>query len=407
MSWREDLGRVTFPDGRRMVGASFRGVPFYVEASDRTGGRRVVMHEFPGADDPFGEDMGRAGRTFHVDGYVIGDDYLDHRNALLEALEDEEGPGQLIHPYHRTRSVICTGVSVREDKRSGGIAVFSIDFAETPAQPPAPTAVDDLAGTVDLSADLADAAILAEFAAGYDVDGLPSFAFESIGDALVGMSGALGDALGPIVEVTQDAARLDQELRILQADAAALIRTPGDVLGAFRDTFATLADTILGVPGAMMDALLDAFDFDFGVGPSELTATRRREKASRDALAAGMRRLLVTQAARLAVRATFETHDQAVAAATAIAAKLELEAETAGDEVYPALSKLRTDVLRAVPGEAVLAKLTTTTRNVPIPALLIAYQLYGSTELADDIISRNRIRHPGFVAGTLAVLADD
>jgi prophage DNA circulation protein len=63
-------------------------------------------------------------------------------------------------------------------------------------------------------------------------------------------------------------------------------------------------------------------------------------------------------------------------------------------------------VLRAVPGAQAFAEILTVTRNVAIPSLLLAYQLYGSVDLESDIIARNGTRHPGFVAGDLKVLSD-
>lgn len=43
-----------------------------------------------------------------------------------------------------------------------------------------------------------------------------------------------------------------------------------------------------------------------------------------------------------------------------------------------------------------------------MPALLIAHRVYGDARRADDIVSRNRIAHPGFVSGgqVLEVLKD-
>ena len=117
MSWRD-----------RLAPASFRGVPFYVESSDYTTGRRTVEHEYPFKDDaPFTEDMGRSSRSISVDGYVLGEDYFTERDALLDALETS-GPGELIHPYLGTINVAVGTVRVRESSKDGGIAFFNIDF---------------------------------------------------------------------------------------------------------------------------------------------------------------------------------------------------------------------------------------------------------------------------------------
>jgi prophage DNA circulation protein len=99
--------------------------------------------------------------------------------------------------------------------------------------------------------------------------------------------------------------------------------------------------------------------------------------------------------------------DDAMAARDSIAELLDEQAAAAGDTAYPALVDLRSEVLRAVPGASQFARIVTVSRSVPIPSLLLAYQLYGSVDLESDIIARNAIRHPGFVAGDLKVLSDE
>jgi prophage DNA circulation protein len=69
-------------------------VPFAVRRSDAQVGRRTVQHEYPQRDTPFAEDMGRAARRFSLDAYVLGPDYDQARDRLIDALE-ARGPGLL------------------------------------------------------------------------------------------------------------------------------------------------------------------------------------------------------------------------------------------------------------------------------------------------------------------------
>src|SRR4051812_2658899 len=78
--------------------ASFRGVVFQIDAADGEFGRRKVTHEYPQRDVPYTEDLGRRGRRFTITGYLVGGDYQTTRDELIEASE-EEGAGELIHPY--------------------------------------------------------------------------------------------------------------------------------------------------------------------------------------------------------------------------------------------------------------------------------------------------------------------
>lgn len=408
MSWRDSLRRVRFGDGREMIGASFRQVPFFIESGEQSGGRRAVVHEFPGRDKPYVDDsLGARARTFRVEGYVLGDDFIAQRNALVAACE-AKGPGVLLHPFYTdARTVVCLSYSVREAPLEGRIAQFSMEFAEAPLQKPAPSAVIDGPAQVGLSADAALAAAGADFEAGYDTDGAPSFSLETLESVFIVATNAIGEKLGPVMEATAEAARLTQQVEILTARAAALVRTPGEILLAFRETFAELADTIAAAPGALMQAFLDTYSVDFGQAPPLTTPTRQREFGNWNALTSALRRVMVTEAARLAPLVPFATHEEASAAAALISAKLEEQAATAGDELYAALEQLRTDLLRAVPGDQERARVLTVTRPVPIPSLLLAYQVHGHVDGEADIIARNGVRHPGVVSGTLQVLVDE
>lgn len=405
MSWRDDLQTVTLSDGRRLIGASFRGVPFFVEQSSRSGGRRTVTHEFPGRDEPYVEDLGRRARAFRVRGYLLGEAYVADRDELLAALEDTAGPGRLVHPYHGIRVAMCTALEVEESRDEGGMAVLSIDFVEAPAQTAGTDTALYLPATVAASADAAQLATAAEFADSFDVDGLPSFALLSAGAALADMAAALGGALAPLVSVTQELARMDQEMDIVVARASSLVRQPGEVLGSFLGVLDQLETTLTEAPATVLRALLDTYGTDTGTLAPALTATRQQEHANHAAISTALRRTLVIQAARLAPTATFETFEEAIALRDEIADLLEEEAATASDTTYPALVQLRADLVRAVPADPELARLVTEDVRVAIPSLALTYRLYGSVEQEADVIARNRIRHPGFVSGELRVLS--
>ncbi len=407
MTWREDLRRVTLPDDRRLIGASFRGATFFVDSGDRSGGRRAVVHEFPLRDDPFVEDLGRKARSFRVDGYVIGDDYLTQRDSLLAALEDTEGPGELMHPYHGVLRAIAVSYSVRESKGDGGMATFSIEFAETPTQAPVPTEVVDATEQVSDSADAAITATKAEFAERYDDEDMPSYAFGSAVTALSSASEALGDALAPITTTTQELASLTATIEQLKTQAVSLVRQPDAVLDAFRASITGLIETAASAPLAVIDALADSYLADLGaLIISATTPIREREQTNQTAMIGALRQVIAVEAARLTPLVPYESIEQATATRDKVVAMLEEQAGLAGDTAYPALVDLHSEVLSAVPGDNQFASIVTVTRNVPIPSLLLAYQLYGSVDLEADIIARNSIRHPGFVSGDLKVLSD-
>lgn len=118
----------------RLRPASFRGVQFKIESSRRGSGRRLVLHEFPKRDDPYAEDMGRRARRFAVTGYVVGENYMVARDALVLALE-QEGPAMLILDRLGEQMVKVDSYGVTEVRERGGIAEFDMTFVEAGTAP--------------------------------------------------------------------------------------------------------------------------------------------------------------------------------------------------------------------------------------------------------------------------------
>ena len=77
--------------------ASFKGVPFWVDRDKDTVGKRLVVHEFPGRDDPFIEDLGAKARVFDVTAYFVDDAADTDADAFIAAVL-QAGPGVLVLP---------------------------------------------------------------------------------------------------------------------------------------------------------------------------------------------------------------------------------------------------------------------------------------------------------------------
>ncbi|HHR6503117.1 TPA: DNA circularization protein [Providencia alcalifaciens] len=107
---------------------SFRGVPFFImDDGTISGGRRLVRHEYPMRDDGEIEDMGLSTREYAFTAIVFGDDYLDQKDALIDALE-ANGSGEIDHPYYGKEQIKIESYTVRESCYTGGVALFSVTF---------------------------------------------------------------------------------------------------------------------------------------------------------------------------------------------------------------------------------------------------------------------------------------
>jgi prophage DNA circulation protein len=114
----------------RLLPASYAGVQFHVEHQGRSGGRRVVLHEYPKRDQPFAEDMGRSAFRYQLTGYILGPSYHLGKEALMAAL-DNRTAAQLMDPYlAEAKMCICERYSVSETRDRGGYCQFEMSFVE-------------------------------------------------------------------------------------------------------------------------------------------------------------------------------------------------------------------------------------------------------------------------------------
>jgi len=117
---------------KELFPASFNNVPFLMEASDTTNGRKTVTHEYPNKKFRYVEDMGEHLRTFDIKAIITGSgvEYYLLREAFIFALQ-KKGIGMLMHPFYGAVSVVVAKpYTISEDMSRVGECVFSIHFEE-------------------------------------------------------------------------------------------------------------------------------------------------------------------------------------------------------------------------------------------------------------------------------------
>jgi len=114
-----------------------------------------------------------------------------------------------------------------------------------------------------------------------------------------------------------------------------------------------------------------------------------------------MRQAAVASAAVAASEIKFESLQDATEARELLTDLLEAQAETTdNDDVFQALEDLNARVVDALPNsDSDLPAIKKITLENTTPALIIAYDLFENFESEQDIIDRNKIRHPGFIIG--------
>ena len=376
MAWRKSLRP-----------ASFRGVPFGVFDIENEGGRRVVLHEVPLLDDLYVEDMGRAAHKITVQGFVLGGDYLTRAKALMDALE-ESGPGTLVHPYFGETTVALAGAyKCKQSAADGGIAGFAMSFVRCEAAS-ATTAPRLNSRSIALErCSFAESVAFAGFEGAFDLAGLPAYAVQelksAVSDALSLVAGMFAGIGGwqsvPGVDASSSSS-LGTGLRAAIASLGQASGNGGTTIGANAEARAGLAYL------AAAEAL--------GTGAPSVVSSPS------EAVAVYVRQCVVIEGAKsLAVASPPSRADAAVmrrALNTSVQAML--EAETTPDALYTALVDVRAATVAAIAKAAGRAPEIIRVQEVTVqPSLVIAYRHTGGLLSEGDVVSRNRIAHPGFV----------
>lgn len=431
MGWRDDYRP-----------GAFRGVPFHLKNSTRTGGRRTVLDEYPLRDMPSTQDMGRKARQFTLAMTVIGQDYMAKRDQLIEALE-AYGPGTLMHPFYGEMYVAVMGdYSIEESTEQGGVARISVTFVEAGELPQVDARL--LALDLNWASDSAATDALAAFEGDWSVLDHAGFVADEALAMLDEASAMVGDAYASAEGLANNAISKMQGLTGEVLSAGGLLNGAGSfntlfgrITGSFQQLILSpgnlglsLLSMVRGMTvGLSPFAAFKAMTSLFNAGSKAkavsnkgyVTPARAQQAANQAAVYTLIERIAVTEAVRLASGRpltadgkvlpglVYENRDQAVSVRDTIVAELDRQQLQATPESYGGLVKLTALLVADMNNRsATLRPLARYQTLTTMPALLIAHRLYGDARRAQEIVSRNRIAHPGFVAGgqLLEVLKD-
>lgn len=379
MSWKE-----------RIRPASLRDIGFFIVSVRKDLGRRLAVHIYPQSDACQFEDNGRKPRRFTVEGKVIGDDYLDQLDRL-EAAAETPGPAKFVDTYFGSKTVRCETFTPGVTEKENRVAYFSFSFYED-STVQHPSSQIDTQSAVKASGAESKKVVLEKFAAEYSTIDQPQFIVEKA-------TAAVKQALSSVANNKVSAASsVDFQWTLNRIDFA-------------------IADLILDSSGlgSMLLALI-------GITPEAYTEKRRMEenlKLFNDTNTAyetesssvlpdqnflGVMQLVrcaaVIDASLASADAVYESYDEAVTIRTKLIEAMDELIKTADDGLYMSLYGLRAAVSRDISARSVDSpRLMPYTLNSPVSSVVLAYQLYGDVARENEIIVRNRIRHPGFISG--------
>lgn len=420
--------------------ASWRGVPFATFGGSARFGRRTAVHEYPFKDAPWVEDLGRNMRRYSISGFIVGDDVIAQRDALIAACE-KPGAGQLVHPTFGSLTVKLQGeFVVSEHFERGRMFEFEFTFVED-------TAARQFPGTAVASADAINAAatdveakstqqwldeINSQFAAHAAVQ--PAVATLST-DWLSKGKSAVASATNLVNIATQAAGNLGRMVG----------QATGIVIGALQ----TVSKPISALYGAAAAARLsvDVAAFAVSSAAANLTATTTAlftlaakghvtavqaacfspadaiasaiAMTKVSALAASpasastgdyLRRLAITQLCTASGQYQPSTPTEAAAIRDKVLKHVDAEILTAGtqgnDSVYMALKALRAQVILDMNAKgARLPALMTVATPSSVPSLVLAQRLYQDIGREPELVRRADCPNPAFMPTSFTALS--
>ena len=390
--------------------ASFKGAKFHVEETGGQFGRRTVLHEYPFRDLPYGEDLGRAARRFDITAFFIAS---DEYQAFIDVCESE-GAGTLIHPFFGKAYVqLENSADVRYPRAEGGRYSVQLTFIEA-GENNEPDATEDAGGLLDSAVDDALEMVGSDFSDKWLAD---------VTDWLDVAEGRLNQAYD-YIEGYLSAAELAKS-QLSRLTLGSFLSRPLDLFYRVRGLIRSAAATVrpfsihndVGYTIASQHAFRDTYQ------KNTLLGTLRGEVKTADwsiptvgvalqsmppSFADMVRRTAVLEQVRLLAFEDYDSRSDLIAARARALAELDKEIFSASPGIFRALEAVRTQAVASVEARIpTLRQMRVLETKTTMPALVLAWQVNGSIEAYDDIVARNKVRHPCFVnPGKVEVMLD-
>lgn len=420
--------------------ASLAGVPFQVDTIEVTFGDNTVLREYPFQDLPTVFRMGEGVEDIKFSAYVIGDDYIDQREALRAVLTGER---VLVHPTAGAMRVYVVGKpTIKENPTAeGGMARFELHFVRAEARR-YPVGVPNTQAQAADAAKAASTAAKDEFAKNWDLKTVPGWAAAG---AIKNLTASLDGVWAKVKSVQTGLGDYSNALiggyQQLRSNLATLVGAPGQLAGAIANIMTLPSDLSAALSRDFQSAFGWAFDLDkklvrndfesfvipapqssgrsgvgdaglviYGAGNSAALTTDSAARKQMLQLTAASDQLFETLATSGFVQAVAITdlagYDEALGLRRAIndqCTRLLLEASSATPPGgltatcwHTAMQAMHSAALGDLQARSRdLVRLTTYTPQGWEPVWLISYKLFGTADYADEILAMNpHIRHP-------------
>jgi prophage DNA circulation protein len=416
--------------------ASFRGAEFAVFDAEVLFGRRNVLHEYPLRDDPFAEDLGKKAREYTINAFVIGDDYLSARNALMKAIEEQDTPGTLVHPTLGAISVIPKDCRVKFNNKEGGIEYFTLTFVEA-GEGKFPLASADTSFLSGVFSSAAITSLISTFAQAFNVFNVPDFLHSDALSSLVGTGTNTinGDGIDFLSLMNRtltkdsfgsqntDFTNLSGMLTKFRTETTNDLYEPTVLGGKVSNILTGMSDVYLNQPridaanaktylaavkptNPELQALeaqkrMQIFGDDFVPVPTT-TSDRIQQAENQYQIINLIKNISCCEMIRITSIMDFDSRQDAINVRDSVDSFIQpqlLIVANRGDDVqYIALNKARAAMIKDINTRAATLKNKRYIQTADaMPALSFAYDQYEDASKDQEVVSRNRIRNPVFI----------
>lgn len=391
---------------------SYKGASFWVETDQASGGRRLVVHEFPMRDVPYVEDLGERYHEFTVTAYVASD-RADTEAASLMSMCATRGPGILVLPTIGPVVVRCAEFSRTHVRDRLGYIAHSLKFIREGALG-ALISSASLINMIFVQSEATASAAVSAYTRVAMIKDVPDYVQKSL---QTGTENALAT-----LEAVRTSVNVEPVANAEQRNAieSAYTKLPEVMASEDTDELAVVAGTITSVALSLVENMEPSSGLASMVSVIEATPIATEPAASETSVW----RFSVavnTQAANNLLRiAALTAYCEAVArvkvgdrrAAITLRANVssyfeeQLGALSSDEyEIYNALIKLRDATVNYLSRAIIdLAPVVRVAASYQMPSLFWAWRLYKDPTRSSELVDRNRVAHPSFMPAEFEAL---
>lgn len=410
---------------------SFRGVSFVTTEHQTHAGRRAPTYAIPFVDDAISVDVGRSIRKYSITCFVSGDDYRAKANALLEALEAPDA-GTLVHPvYGRKWVTIGDDVSVKESTTRLRVVDFSFTAtvvleSERTLDVVGPSEIAAVQNAAKKVKSEAVAVLSDPKRGGLPTQAIADWVRQAHIDQLQDALGEIRKVNGLVAAVTAIPSGFGADITALSQELTSVIQIPGRLASSLLGLLESIAsavnlirdvDPIAQVRGNALPSfnrtsgtsgsITDVTARFANLADSQLvageTAARREQRSGQVAITTTLRAMALASLAEAALSARYDSSNDARAVRDALSTALralalgEPEPDNRLADLLRDLAAKVTAYLTRVAGT--VAEIGTYETPTIMAAEVIAYRIYGDSELADQLVLMNRgvVQNPGAI----------